>query len=519
MVKHEIQEPDFTYLGLVTPASGYRESPLFKNVHVESWMERECISTGEYSYTRGTRQTVYKGTSKYRFSEPTWNEDAFSKAWQMVTHRWSVVPKSGIADNFEDWIDMRTSPGYPYSLLYNTKKQALADPVLYTYVQDCFANVYCNGLWNVRCKSEPAKKKKLLEDNGRVIVSAPFDVQVAGARLFGPMNNAIYGSARKHQIPCTVGLSKFYRGWHQLYNRLWRSGKFRKGLELDYTNYDGTCTLREFECVMNLRFGLLRANLQTSHMKEAFKRYYTDIVYTKMVLDNGEVVMKHLGNPSGQVNTIVDNSIINEFRWYYTWCCLVDEEYHNLDSFNQHCELLTCGDDSVLTGSAWAEENFRPEAIFQIFERHGWKPKFAVKEWTVLHELSYCSQNFRWLNGWIVPVPNNYPKLLSSLLYGGDRRDARETLGRLLGVKIEAYFLTGFRSALDRLISELFEKYYLALKRKPLLEEEFTYEELCILNRDYSAAYGLYLLVSEDTDHVLMGPVPFFDNSHLVDIL
>lgn len=518
-LKYELIPPNFTFCGTTRPTSFLKENaPLNENPHVAAWLSREGLSTGEYSYTRGTRETIYKGTSKYAFKEPRWNEEAFAKAWQMVAHRWSAVQPAGLATDMADWIDMTTSPGYPYNLFHHTKGEVLKDEELMGYMRKCFDEVHCNGLWSVRCKTEPTKKKKLLEHNGRVIVSAPMDVQVAGARLFGPMNNHIYQAARQFKIPCTVGVTKYYKGWHSLYNRLTRFGEFKLGLELDYTNYDGTCTVREFEQVMNLRFGLLKPHLQTVQMKEAFKRYYQDIVWTKMILDNGEIIMKHSGNPSGQVNTIVDNSIINEFRWYYVWCLLAPEKMHNLEDFSEHCELLTCGDDSVLSVSDLVPTFFSPQDVISIFAEMGWKPKFANENWQPVHTLNYCSQSFKWLNGWVVPVPNNYQKLLASLLYGGEKRDARETLGRLLGVKIESYFLTGFRASLDHLISELFEKYYLSLRRKPV-GDYFTWEELCILNRDYSAAYGLYLGVGEEDQHVISGPVPRFSNEHLNDVL
>lgn len=519
MMKYGFEKPYFDSVDQVRPTSYYRETPLVENVHISRWMEKECISTGEYGYTRGNRETVYKGTSKYRFDEPKWKEEAFAKAWSMVKQRWSIVPKTGLADDFECWIDMTTSPGYPYNIDHQTKKDVLKDEETMAYMRYCFDEVYCNGMWSVRCKTEPTKLKKLEEYNGRVIVSAPMDVQVAGVRLFGPMNNQIYHTARQHKIPCTVGMTKYYRGWHHLYQRMTRMGKFLLGLELDYTNFDGTCTVREFEQLMNVRFSLLKPDLQTDQMKNAFQRYYREIVWTKMILDCGEVVMKMSGNPSGQVNTIVDNSIINEFRWYYAWCCLMPEEYHNLAHFAENAELITCGDDSLLTVKPGIENLFKPQEIFSLFADHGWKPKFASSGWQPIYTLNYCSQSFRWLNGWVVPAPNNYQKMLASLKWGGNRRDARETLGRLLGIKIESYFLAGFRSCLDRLISQIFEKYYLQLKQTPRNLDEFTYDELCILNRDYSAAYGLYLGSDGELDHVFVGPVEKFSDAHLNDVL
>jgi hypothetical protein len=193
------------------------------------------------------------------------------------------------------------------------------------------------------------------------------------------------------------------------------------------------------------------------------------------------------------------------------------EDYHSLDSFMEHCELITCGDDSVLTCSDLAYQLFTPEKVFEIFSKMGWKPKFGLEGWQPIYKLNYCSQNFKWMGGYVVPVPNNYEKLLASLLYAGDNRGVRETLTRVLGVKIESYFLTGFRSHLDVLISFLFEKYYFLLRGKPL-EDELTYAQLLVLNRDFAAAYGLYLSEHDQRiPHVPNGPVEEFSNSHVRD--
>ncbi len=517
--KYKLGLPDFEYIGKVRAPAGYRKGILMENRHIKQWMEEECMDTGGYTYTKGDIETSYNAINKYKLQPTIFEPEAFSKAWQMVAQSWSIVPKSAFGWEYTDWLDMTTSPGYPFSLLYSDKRKCLQDNEMVAYIDSCVSQDLASGLWTIRCKKEPTKQTKVDAHNTRIIVSSPIEVQAFGAKLFGPMNNHIYQSARQYKIPCTVGCTKYYRGWHTLYQRLTRSGTFTHGLELDYTNFDGSCTLEEFEQVMNIRFGMLNRALQTPQTKEAFRRYYSEMIYTKMVTSNGEVLMKRTGNPSGQVNTIIDNSIINEFRWYYAWCSIVPEHLHNLSSFRDHCELITCGDDSLLSASKEAQTFFPPQQIFNLFKEHCWAPKFGLEGWQPIHTLHYCSQSFRWLNGFVVPAPSNYQKMCSSLLYGGAKRDARETLGRLLGVKTECYFLPNFRSSLDRIISKLFERYYLALQTQPS-EDEFTYSELCILNRDYASMYGLYLGFPEDTvPHVGRGFVPYFTDDHLNDPL
>jgi hypothetical protein len=509
----------FDWICKYKSVSGYpNNSNLPENRYIRNWLIEEGLDVGDYSFARGDTHTSFNATSKYSRDSPTYNMAAFNKAWRMVAQSWSVCQGARLAFDYMDYFDLQTSPGYPYSLFYQTKEKALAEEEIRQHVDDCFWGFKFDGIWTTRCKKEPKKKSKILSHNSRVILANPMNTQAAGIRLFGPMNLRIYELARKHMIPCTVGLSKFYKGWHYLYLRLKRGNLFKRGLELDYAGFDGSCSIEEFTQVMNIRFNLLDAKLQTAEVLSAMQRYYAEVVHTRILMDTGELIRKHTGNPSGQINTILDNCMINEFRWYYAWCLITEESMHNLDDFRRYCELVTCGDDSLLTVHPEIEDVFTPHKIFNIFKDHGWEPKFGLTTgWQPVETLSYCSQHFKWMYGYVVPVPNNKEKLMASLLYGGNKRNVRETLGRLLGVKIESYFLTGFRSALDRLISELFERHFLSL-RQPADKNEFSYNELLILNRDFVSAYSLYLDESEHTAHVSAGPVPRFSDDHIQDI-
>lgn len=515
--KYKYVEPHFTYLATVKSGTGYSNTPPKQNPIIRDWMEKECISAEPYGYAKGNMETSFNATSKYARSNPKYNEESFIKAWRMVAQRWSIIKKSRLAADYTMWMDMQTSPGYPYSLKHQTKEQALQDPDVVAICNHNFENFYFNGLWTCRCKKEPKKWEKIKAHATRTILASPMDVQAPALRLFAEQNQLIYQAARQMRVPCTVGNTKYYLGQQYLYQRMTRLGKFRYGLELDFSEFDGSCTDREMTQVMNLRYGWLVPELQTPQIQRAISEYYREVIHTKIVMDTGEVYQKHTGNPSGQINTIVDNSLINEARWYYAWCETMPEKYHNIHSFMQYAELVTCGDDSMISVSDEVRHMFLPEKILFVFTQMGWKPKFGLDGYQPIHKLSYCSQHFKWVNGYVVPVPNNYEKLLASLLYGGDNRGVRETLTRLLGVKIESYFLTAFRTHLDVLISELFEKYYIELQRPPT-KDELSLGELLILNKDVTAAYGLYLHSFEkETPHTFRGPIQYFDDKHIRD--
>jgi hypothetical protein len=240
-------------------------------------------------------------------------------------------------------------------------------------------------------------------------------------------------------------------------------------------------------------------------------------------METGDVILKHCGNPSGQVNTITDNSIINESRWYYLWCVITPDCFHTLESFRQHCELVVCGDDSIISVSTYAQKYFPVSEIMKHGQLQGWNFKFFATEYKPIHLLSYCSQSFYYYFGYVLPVPNNVNKLLASLLYGlkGKSHRSREILSRVLGVRMESFFLFRFRSLLEEYINYLFITYNTELRREPP-KDMLSFGELQLMNRDFQQALSLYI---NDVDVDLREMRPFrtgvvksFTNEHIVDL-
>jgi len=318
-------------------------------------------------------------------------------------------------------------------------------------------------------------------------------------------------------------MTKFYLGWDDLFRRLSRDG-LTEGLEGDYKHYDKKIKKLEFDVVLNLRFSLYDAYLQTPDLMIRLQNYYKEIVYSKIVMETGDVIQKDCGNPSGQVNTITDNSIINEWRWYYLWCVITPEIYHTLAMFRKHCELVVCGDDSLISVSMHGQSIFPVSAIQRESEIQGWNFKFFSNSYRPIHQLSYCSQRFMWYHGYVLPVPNSVPKILSSILYGtkGRPHRSREILSRILGIRMECFFLPKLRAFLEEYISYLFDKYYSELRRVPP-KDMLSYDELLLINRTYSQALQLYIN-DVDVDERSWCPyrkgrhVPF-DNEHIVDLI
>jgi len=97
---------------------------------------------------------------------------------------------------------MKTSPGYPFSLKFRSKDEALQDSRVYTY---CVSKVERaeppNCYWTLFGKAEPKKQEKIDSNSARVVVGAPLDLQCEAAYLFAIQNSHIYEAGKTVSNP------------------------------------------------------------------------------------------------------------------------------------------------------------------------------------------------------------------------------------------------------------------------------------------------------------------------------
>jgi hypothetical protein len=475
------------------------------------------INVDSYRYVLGNIETSFKSVSKYRPAKE-YDSQILQKATAMLHASYSAVERGKLTEDYFHSFDQSSSPGYPYNK-FGKKRDLLRDQKLVDNIQkNVKGNVIPNdNYWNLFVKSEPKKTEKIENHDERTVVGASLDLLAESVYLFGHMNANIYRAGKQHRIPSTVGATKFYRGHHKLYRRLTRGGLFTLGMDADYTEFDKRMIVMEFMVIANLRFSMLVPELQTEEMWKRISRYYWHVIYSKIVMETGDVIMKSCGNPSGQFNTITDNSMVNELRWYYLWCTITPETFHSLEIFRRHIELIVCGDDSAFGASPVGVHIFPTKKILEVGNAMGWGFKFISENYKPIHELVYCSTRFMWFQGHVVPVPDNPIKILVSLLYGSKNKEdcIREQLTRALNIRQDTFFLPKLRSVLEQYSYKIFSKYYLHLRKNPP-EDMCSYDELLLLNRDFNSMLSLYIEENEDTFHC--GTVLPFGNEHIVDL-
>ncbi len=487
-----LRQGTLSYLGRVNKFVKYSQK-LYVDYDFVQFVEPLGFQVGKskYGIARGSWFAGKKAFMKYDREELPYDQKAYVNAVQIVMQSYSVVKKSGFSEDFMQMFEWGTSAGYPWSLKYSSKRKALQDHEVKIYVENFVRNdtsMLC--IASNSCKREPKKIEKILNDDIRVIMALPLECTAKGYFLFADQNENINNAARIGQISSTVGLSKFSLGWHSLYKRL---SKHPNVMELDFSNFDGSIDYLNLEMVMNLRYFLYVSDLQNEETLLHLQHYYTNVLDTVCVLEGGSLFMKHTGNPSGQVNTISDNSIVNEFRWIYAWCLLVPQEYRTLSAFKQNVELIVCGDDSLLSVSDLIKDFFNPELILPIFRDMNWKPKFSSESFITLSEAQFCSLKFLKLtNGIVVPYPANRDKILTSMAIGAHASGVRASLQRALAIRVDVFFDSYLFKIFDGYVNKLFSQYYLLLKSTPKVDEP-AYDDLLAMNKSSNEILSMYI--------------------------
>uniref|UniRef100_A0AB74UNY9 Polyprotein n=1 Tax=Areca palm necrotic ringspot virus 2 TaxID=3367521 RepID=A0AB74UNY9_9POTY len=202
------------------------------------------------------------------------------------------------------------------------------------------------GIWNASLKAELRPKEKIEANKTRVFTAAPLTTLMATKFYVDDFNKQFYQSHLKANH--TVGINKFRRGWEQLYGKLNREGYYWGGG--DGSRYDSSIEPFFFDMMVWIRMQFV-VEEEKEEFQKALWNMYREFVYTPIYCLDGNVVIKRLGQPSGQPSTVVDNTIILMVSFVYA----ILEKFGLEDGKNILDKELFCfvcnGDDNKFTVS------------------------------------------------------------------------------------------------------------------------------------------------------------------------
>lgn len=351
-----------------------------------------------------------------------------------------------------------TSPGWPWNLQFQRKRDLFENfqgkPSPMSAYWDDLVNLepaYV-PIWCVSEKKELRAILKIQQGKIRTFTASPVEHSIACSRLCLDFNERFYDSAGKHSS--FVGATKYLGGFDRLYKRL---SKHPNGYALDCSDYDASMSSVFLWAQCEFRISMLDESVKTPENIMRMRRMYYDTIYSVMVLETGALVRKSTGNPSGQGNTIVDNTFTLYRLLIYCWLrlsVLNGVLGANYDMFTDNVECVLTGDDNTFTVSDLVHPWFNGATIAAELLLIGvkatsdsWLPRPVI-------ELDFLSQ--RWIRNGNVYLP--YPetsKVLSSMRWGSKLDDVRWQLLRACALRMESWANSECREILSGYINHL----------------------------------------------------------------
>jgi hypothetical protein len=446
--------------------------------NVEVWRRTHGIEwDNKYDVCVPNRDSNFKSASKYERLQPALDREAWDMSlnWTGRAFRYMngavVVDRDiAVAESAKD-----TSTAYPHilehpkkGLYFKTAEFIRSDDKYWAALQ---TEDPVPAFWSLCDKHELRSIAKIRENKIRSFTASNVHHAIASARLCLDMNERFYRSALK--TPSFVGATKFRGGWNKLIRKLKR---FMRGFALDESDFDASLFIEALWGQCALRCEFLSAKARTPENVQALHNLYFDIINSIMVTPLGDVVVKNTGNPSGQGNTIVDNTMILfrllAYAFIVSWKKkyggdvqrlkeledmlngvksygdgAIEEEYFVLkeralcfDYFMDNVEMVLNGDDNDFTVNETIIDWFNARAVSDIWTGIGVTTKSDDWEPRPVENLDFLSHTTRYFKEWdmYLPVPER-SRILDSLLLGSKSTDVRWSYLRACALRIESW--------------------------------------------------------------------------------
>jgi hypothetical protein len=357
-----------------------------------------------------------------------------------------------------------TSPGYPHSLRFGNKRDWFDqnDDELFHKFWDDLSQEYreMRPIWTCSQKRELRAVEKLQQGKIRTFTGSSLEHNIIMNLFCFDFNYRFYASNNKTWS--FVGGTKFLGGWDRLYHRLNRGGLLPNAFELDESNYDASLFQLAMFGQRDIRWNMLADEYKTLDNYVRFWNLYDDVVDSVVVLENGELVWKHTGNPSGCANTIVDNTMILYRLFAYAWLVLAHEAgiETSYEHFEQNVSAALNGDDNTFCVSDLCVKWFDARGIARIWSEIGVKTNVPDEHWEPrkLSECQFLSQSFvKMFDVWL-PSPDE-ERILCSLKWGSGDSDIRWHYMRACALRNESWANLKIRGVIDDYIHWLAQTY------------------------------------------------------------
>lgn len=348
------------------------------------------------------REASYKSLGKYCKAQPLLDEVAWEKAQKFLRRAFAPQMRESLLTSYDDAVkalDMNSSPGFPWTQLYRTKAEVLAQPWFKPWVLELFESdgrAEYPVIWVNSLKEEIRPLEKIEANSIRTFTASPLHFTILGSMLFSDMNEKFYAS---HLVtPSAVGLNPFRGGWDHVWQRLTSiacrhgvSVEKLRGMDFDATQYDSSLFQRALGSILEFRKEMY-AHWVKGFARPRANKYYQQIIWSVIVTIDGLLVRKQTGNPSGSANTIVDNTLILFLLFAYVYIIVIGGSY---DQMMEDWVLVLCGDDNTCSISPTIADRLTPARVISELAKVGLTVTTDHGlDWVPVEQLSFVSSDF-----------------------------------------------------------------------------------------------------------------------------
>lgn len=506
------KKPAFEHLGVVHSFASKTKFFVPPKIHplIRDFMKRkyphycngDSLKDNEYGMTVPSARAEYNSISKYGDpSKPFSDKIALGRAQVMLADAFAAIKPQPLMelDSCVQWLEKQTSPGYPWKNLYQKKADLLASDYFIAWYRwwetAIFAGLKFAVFWKAFIKKEWKKIKSILDWSPRTILASPIEFSILGTRLFGAQNSEIARLGFNLEVPCWMGNTKFAHHWNNLAVGL---NSFPNKNDADVEKFDGKARNEAFRIVKEVRMTWFQ---NPDYVRKAVDFYYGEVVNSLIVGWLGDLFAKRQGQPSGQLNTLADNTLIHLLYWFYYWCAVVVKKLPDLfptwASFRQHVYLIVQGDDSVWSYSDYVKEFFLPLTVAKHFADFGVTLKVTHDAPQELKNLEFCSTGFREFKGSYFPVLKRN-KMMATILYikndNVQANNPRVFLRRMMALRIEVFWDTELFKMIEDIIEFILNKYENELRLKPtmVMGDDQTFDQIMDLRVSHMHIHKMY---------------------------
>jgi hypothetical protein len=486
-----LEHPDFIHLGRVYvpcvrgkyPSDAVVNRILLPYViyNIGDFLDPDRVGVLRSKYALATKYPRAEYTSIKRYCGVDVVPDLvyWRVAMNMLSNTFDCMSNSKTLDlnGAKEVLEKSSSPGYPWNLVYKNKRFLFGndsfDHFYAEFISDLRNGVPRYPLYKSFIKVEFKKVEDLIAHNPRTITSCPVEVALLGAQLFTDMNGKLAMAGANFEVPCWIGVTKFARNWHKLALYLLALRHLFHG---DVTRWDGSVRKFFLWCIRDLRKTWLNAIEDLC----LIDFYYSTVIFTLIVTMLGDLLKKHGGQPSGQTNTLSDNTLLHVALWFYHWVLYSGQ--HGFDCtwscFREHVHLMVMGDDVIWSCDDDVLEFMRPSVVADTFKKLGFILKHSGDTSCSIFEAEFCSMHFM-LYGDVYVPRMRFEKLMLSLI-AKPCTNHRVLLKRCLALRVEGWWDLRFRNLVDDCVEGLLRDYQFELRRSPTMVDgdDQDYEQL-----------------------------------------